>query len=77
MPQVQWHEAKKGMKRDQRWEVTRLLDHSEREQMFQDHVLELANRRRLQFRRLLEETGQVGCACPSGQDRGYVTRDIA
>lgn len=58
-PHIQWHEAKKGMKRDLRWESTKLLDHEEREQMFQTHVLELANKKRLQFRKLLEETTQV------------------
>lgn len=47
------------MKRDPRWESTKLLDHEEREQMFQTHVLELANKKRLQFRKLLEETTQV------------------
>lgn len=47
------------MKRDQRWELTRLLDYEEKEQIFQEHVLELANKKRLQFRRLLEETPQV------------------
>lgn len=59
-PQVQWHDVKKTLKKDQRWELTRLLDHEEREQMYQEHVLELANKKRLQFRRLLEETPQVG-----------------
>ena len=59
-PHVQWHEAKRSMKRDHRWEATKLLDYDEKEQIFQGHVLELANKKRLQFRRLLEETGQVG-----------------
>lgn len=56
---MQWHEAKRSMKRDQRWELTKLLDHEEREQLFQDHVLELANKKRIHFRKLLEETPQV------------------
>ena len=56
---MQWHEAKRSMKRDQRWEVTKQLDHEEREQLFQDHVLELANKKRMHFRKLLEETAQV------------------
>lgn len=48
------------MKRDHRWELTRLLDHEEKELIFQEHILELANKKRLQFRKLLEETPQVG-----------------
>lgn len=63
-PHVQWHEAKRSMKRDPRWEATKLLDYDEKEQIFQGHVLELANKKRLQFRRLLEETGQVGTERP-------------
>ena len=59
LPEMQWHEAKRNMKRDSRWEMSRLLDHSEREQMYQAHVLELANKKRLHFRKLLEETSQV------------------
>ena len=52
------------MKRDQRWEVTKQLDHEEREQLFQDHVLELANKKRMHFRKLLEETAQVRLTTP-------------
>ena len=58
-PLMQWHEARRHMKADPRWELTRLLDREEKEQIFQDHVLELANKKRLQFRKLLEETPQV------------------
>ena len=35
--------------------------------MFQEHVLGLANKKRLQFRKLLEETPQVkSCDCNDG-----------
>lgn len=66
---MQWHEAKRSMKRDQRWEVTKMLDHEEREQLFQDHVLELANKKRLHFRKLLEETAQVSSSQAPLHDR--------
>ncbi len=59
MPQVHWHDVKKTLRKDPRWELLRLLDHEEKEQLFQEHVLGLANKKRLQFRKLLKETTQV------------------
>ena len=56
---VTWHDTKRQLRRDHRWELAELLDIGDREQLFQDHVTGLAEKKRQQFRRLLEETTQV------------------
>ena len=57
--QVQWHDVKRMLKRDHRWDLTKLLDHDEKEQLFQDHVLQLREKKRMQFRKLLTDTQGV------------------
>ena len=56
---MQWSEAKKLMKKDYRWDLTKPLGHDEKEQYFQDHVLQLREKKRLQFRKLLADTAEV------------------
>ena len=57
--QVQWHDVKRLLKKDHRWDLTKLLDHEEKEQLFQDHVLQLREKKRLQFRKLLADSSDV------------------
>ena len=54
-----WHDTRKQLKQDHRWGLAELLESSERERLFQEHIEGLMEKKRLQFRRLLEETSQV------------------
>jgi len=47
------------MKKDYRWDLTKPLGHDEKEQYFQDHVLQLREKKRLQFRKLLSDATEV------------------
>lgn len=58
-PLSSWTETKRQLRRDQRWEMSEMIDISDREKMFRDHISQLAKKRRLQFRKLLEETPKV------------------
>jgi len=42
-----------------RWELADLLETTEKEHLFREHVETLAEKKRLQFRKLLKETPQV------------------
>ncbi len=65
-----WHDTRRQLRKDHRWELVELLEPSEREKLFRDHVDGLSEKKRLQFRRLLEETPQV---CPRSTSRfGHV-----
>ena len=55
-----WHDTRKQLKQDHRWGLAELLESSDRERLFQEHIEGLMEKKRLQFRRLLEETSQVG-----------------
>ena len=61
---VTWNEVKRQLRQDARWESTGLLEPSEKERLFQEHCVGLVERKRLQFRRLLEETSQVRRGTP-------------
>ena len=54
-----WHDGRKSMKKDPRWEGTEVLDLADREAMFRQHTKELVEKKRNAFRRLLSETPQV------------------
>lgn len=54
-----WNEARRQLRQDPRWDTTELLELSDKERLFQEHTAGLVERKRLQFRRLLEETSQV------------------
>lgn len=56
---VVWNEARRQLRQDPRWDTTELLELTEKERLFQEHTAGLVERKRLQFRRLLEETSQV------------------
>ena len=55
-----WHATKKTLKKDSRWELADLLDSSDKERLFREHVLVLAEKKKKQFQKLLEETSEVG-----------------
>ena len=56
---VVWNDARRQLRQDPRWASMGLLEQEEKEHLFQDHCNNLAEKKRLQFRRLLEETSQV------------------
>ena len=59
-PEVSWHDAKKTLKRDVRWEVVAAsVESTERETMFQTHIRAMNEKKRTAFRKLLDETLQV------------------
>lgn len=58
-PDSSWADAKKNLKKDHRWELADLLESTEKEKLFRNHIYTLAEKKRLHFRRLLEETSQV------------------
>ena len=58
-PQSSWTDTRRQLKKDQRWELSEHIEISDKEKMFRDHISKLAKKRRLQFRKLLEETPKV------------------
>lgn len=62
--EASWTDTKRNLRKDYRWELADLLEVAEKEKMFREHVEHLSEKKRLQFRRLLEETHQVRvCTC--------------
>ena len=57
------HDTKRSLRRDHRWELADLLEAADKEKLFREHVEALAEKKRLQFRKLLEETPQVCSPC--------------
>lgn len=57
---MSWHDAKKTLKRDVRWEVVAAsVESTERETVFQSHIRAMNEKKRSAFRKLLDETLQV------------------
>ena len=54
-----WHDAKRNLRRDHRWELVELLETDEKEKLFQHHIERLMEKKRINYRQLLEETTQV------------------
>ena len=70
-----WHDTKKNLRKDHRWELTELIDDHEREKLFRSHVNNLLERKRLQFRRLMEETSQITLTMPWKKARKLIKED--
>ena len=58
-PDKSWNDTKRSLRKDYRWELAELLDAGEKEKLFQDHIDQLTDKKRIQFRQLLEENTQV------------------
>ena len=58
-----WYDTKRSLRQDRRWKMVELLDIDEKEGLFREHVTNLGEKKRLRFRKLLEETPQV---CTTG-----------
>ncbi len=54
-----WYDTKRLLRNDSRWKMFDGLDIDEKEGIFREHVSHLAEKKRLWFRKLLEETSQV------------------
>ena len=58
-PMTSWSGLKKNLRRDHRWDMCETIELEEKETMFKNHISKLEEKRRLQFRKLLEETSKV------------------
>ena len=56
---MSWNDARRQLRQDSRWASMGLLEAEEKEKLYQEHCDSLVEKKRLQFRRLLEETSQV------------------
>ncbi len=54
-----WYDTKRLLRNDSRWRMFETLDIDEKEGLFREHVSNLSEKKRLWFRKLLEETPQV------------------
>ena len=59
-PLSSWSNTRKTLRKDHRWDVCEMIEGEEKERLFKEHVVGLQEKRRGQFRRLLEETSKVG-----------------
>ncbi|EDO43130.1 predicted protein [Nematostella vectensis] len=56
---VTWKETKRTLRKDHRWSMVEPLPKEEREKIFNDHISQLHERKREQFRKLLDETTEL------------------
>ncbi len=54
-----WYDTKRLLRNDSRWKMFDVLDIDEKEGIFREHVSHLAEKKKMWFRKLLEETSQV------------------
>lgn len=54
-----WKETKRALRKDHRWSVADPLSKDEKEQLFNEHISQLHDRKRDHFRKLLDETQEV------------------
>lgn len=54
-----WKEAKKMLKKDQRWEIVESLDRESRDRLFMDHIASLNKKKRDNFREMLDEMPDI------------------
>ncbi|PRD27664.1 UNVERIFIED_CONTAM: Transcription elongation regulator 1 [Trichonephila clavipes] len=58
-PDVSFHEVKKILRKDHRWDMVGELSREERERMFEEHINQLCRKKKEKFRELLDETPEV------------------
>ena len=54
-PEMSWHDTRKMLHEDHRWRLTKLLDKTEKQRLFDNHVALLNRRNRELFRRVIDE----------------------
>ncbi|GFR29138.1 transcription elongation regulator 1 [Trichonephila clavata] len=58
-PDVSFHEVKKILRKDHRWDMVGELSREERERVFEEHVNHLCRKKKEKFRELLDETPEI------------------
>lgn len=58
-PDVSWHDVKKTLRKDHRWETIGCLERDEREKVFEEHISFLYRKKKEKFRELLDETPEI------------------
>ncbi|XP_052471348.1 transcription elongation regulator 1-like isoform X4 [Carassius gibelio] len=56
LPDANWSETRRTLRKDHRWETSSLLERDEKERLFNEHIEVLAKKKKEQFRQLLDET---------------------
>jgi len=54
-PEVSWHDTRKMLHADHRWQLTKLLDKADKQRLFAEHVAALTRRNRALFRHSIDE----------------------
>ena len=52
---MSWHDTRKMLHADHRWQLTKLLDKPEKQRLFEEHVTALTRRNRALFRHVIDE----------------------
>lgn len=58
-PDANWKETKRMLRKDHRWQMLESLSKEEKESLFNSHINQLNQRKREQFRKLLDEQTEV------------------
>lgn len=48
--EINWREAKRQLRKDNRWDLAELLDRDEKEKLFNEHIDQLTKKKREKFR---------------------------
>ena len=54
-----WHDTKKILRKDHRWQLADLLEREEKEKLFNEHMEGLTKRNKDMFHKLLDETSEL------------------
>ena len=54
-----WHDTKKILRKDHRWQLADLLERDEKEKLFNEHMESLTKRNKDMFHKLLDETSEL------------------
>ena len=52
---MSWHDTRRMLHEDHRWRLTKLLDKSEKQRLFEEHIATLTRRTRELFRRVVDD----------------------
>jgi len=58
-PDQTWSDTKRQLKKDNRWDLAKLLSRDEKERHFSSHIDSLNKKRKVTFKKLLEETAGI------------------
>lgn len=56
---MSWHDAKKVLRKDHRYELAELLERAEKQKLFDDHLISLGKKNKEVFYKLLDETVDI------------------